>query len=95
MHRTDEEVCLGAGHHPVGDVPLQGDHADGALAQCEGRPRCGRGQDALEAFAGLGQLSRQQWLAAMHFRADVGCDQADDAFAVRFGQLHAHWRAPR
>ena len=64
------------------------------LRSAKAGPGAAGGQDALEAFAGLGQLSRQQWLAAMHFRADVGCDQADDAFAVRFGQLHAHWRAP-
>jgi len=43
-------------YRSVDDVPLQRDHADGALAQREGRPWHGRRQDALEAFAGFGQF---------------------------------------
>jgi hypothetical protein len=94
-HGAAQEARLRGGHHAVGDVALQRDHADGALAQREGRPRRSRRQDALEAFAGFGQLGGQQRLAAMHFRADVGGDQADDAFAIGFGQFHAHRRAAR
>jgi hypothetical protein len=31
----------------------------------------------------------------MHFRADVGGHQPDDAFAIGFGQFHAQRRAAR
>ena len=44
---------------------------------------------------GFGQFGGQQRLAAMHLRADVGRDQADDSLAIGFGQLHAHRRAAR
>ena len=83
--------CAGHGFEPsVELVPF-----DGALAQREGWPRRGGRQDAFEAFAGFGQLGRQQRLAAMHFRADVGGDKADDPLTVRLGQLHTHRRAAR
>jgi len=55
-HGANEKARVGAGHHSVDDVPLQRDHADGALAQREGRPRRGGRQDALEALARFGQL---------------------------------------
>jgi hypothetical protein len=89
------KLRLRAGQDAVDDVALQRDHADGALAQREGWPRRSRRQDALEAFAGFGQLGRQQRLPAMHFRADVGGYQSDDAFAIRFGQFHAQRHAAR
>ncbi|CRO25462.1 hypothetical protein PAERUG_P3_North_West_16_VIM_2_07_06_05747 [Pseudomonas aeruginosa] len=57
-HGAHQKARLGGGHHSVHDIPLQRDHADGALAQREGRPWRGGRQDALEAFARLGQLGR-------------------------------------
>jgi len=56
---------------------------------CESRARRGWRQDALEAFARLGQFGGQERLAAMYFRADVRGDQADDAFAIGLGQFDA------
>jgi hypothetical protein len=93
-HGANEKARVGAGHHSVDDVPLQQDHADGALAQREGRPRCCRWQDALKAFSGFGQLGGQQRFAAMHFRTDVGGDQPNDPFAICLGQFHTHRCAP-
>lgn len=90
-----QEVRLAASQDAVADVAIQADDVHGTLAQRERRPRCGRRQDALEAFARLGQLGGQQRLAAMHFRADVGGDQADDAFAIGLGQFHTQRRTAR
>ena len=94
-HGANEKARLLGGHHSVFDVARQRNDADGALAQREGRPRSCRRQNALEAFARLGQLGRQQRLAAMDFCANVGGDKADDSLAVRLGQLHAHRCAAR
>jgi hypothetical protein len=93
-HGAAQELGLPCGQDAVGHVAIQPDDAHGALAQREGWPGRGGRQDALEAFAGFGQLGGQQRLAAMHLRADVGGDQADDAFAIGFGQLHAQRRGP-
>ncbi|KEH08428.1 hypothetical protein GY14_20275 [Delftia tsuruhatensis] len=93
-HGANEKARLLGGHHSVLDVARQRDDADGALAQREGRPRRSGRQDALEAFAGFGQLGGQQRLPAMDFCANVGRDQADDSLAVRLRQLRAHRRAP-
>jgi hypothetical protein len=94
-HGAAQELGLRGGQDAVGHVAIQPDDAHGALAQREGWPRRGRRQDALEPLAGFGQLGGQQRPPAMHLRADVRGDQADDAFAIVFGQLHAQRHAAR
>ena len=92
-HGANEKARLRAGHHPVDNVPLQRNHADGALAQREGRPRRCRRQDALEAFARFGNSADSsgwpRWTSAPTWAATRRMIRSPSA-----RQFHAHRRAP-
>ena len=94
-HGMTQELGLPCAQDAVGHIAIQTDDAHGTLAQRKGRAGCGGRQDALEAFAGFWQFGGQERLAAMHLRADMGGDQADDAFAIGLGQFDAQRCAAR
>ena len=55
---------------------------DGGVAECEGRSRGDRRQQALEPLPCLGQFGGDARIAGMYFGADMMGDEPDDPFAV-------------